>query len=74
LFDRPNTHADQVTSGLLVFSDGATLNVGELPDDASAAKEISFPAKEVTWLMFVVNSVKPETLNIGLAEIAVFGP
>ena len=74
LFDRPNTHADQVTSGILVFSDGSTLTIGELPDDASAAKEISFPTKEVTWLMFVVNSVKPQTLNIGLAEIAVFGP
>jgi len=74
LFDRPNTHADQVTSGNLIFSDGSTLNIGELPDDASAAKEISFPAKEVTWLMFIVSSVKPQTLNIGLAEIAFFSP
>jgi hypothetical protein len=73
LFDRPNTHADQVTAGKLVFSDGTTINVGELPDDASAAKEITFPPKQVTWLKFVVTSVKQETQNIGLAEIAVFG-
>ncbi len=73
LFDRPNTHADQVTAGRLVFSDGTTINVGELPDDASAAKEITFPPKQVTWLKFIVTSVKPETQNIGLAEIAVFG-
>ena len=72
LFDRPNTHADQVTAGKLVFSDGTTINVGELPDDASAAKEITFPPKQVTWLKFIVTSVKPETQNIGLAEIAVF--
>jgi len=74
LFDRPNTHADQVTAGTLIFSDGSKINVGELPDDASAAKEITFEPKEVTWLKFVVTSVKPETQNIGLAEIAVFSP
>jgi len=72
LFDRPNTHADQVTAGMLIFSDGSTITVGELPDDASAAKEITFPPKKLTWLKFVVSSVKPETQNIGLAEIAVF--
>ncbi|MHC4462865.1 MAG: discoidin domain-containing protein [Planctomycetota bacterium] len=72
LFDRPNTHADQVTAGMLTFSDGSTITVGELPDDASAAKEITFPPKEVTWLKFVVSSVKPKTQNTGLAEIAVF--
>ncbi len=74
LFDRPNTHADQVTGGLLIFSDGSTMNVGELPDDARAAREVTFSPKKVTWLMFVVTAVKKETLNIGLAEIAVFGP
>ena len=72
LFDRPNTHSDQVTAGTLTFSDGSTINVGKLPDDASSAKEITFPPKEVTWLKFLVTSVKPETQNIGLAEIAVF--
>jgi len=74
LFDRPNTHADQVTAGKLIFSDDSTINVGQLPDDASAAKEITFPTKKVTWLSFVVTAVKPETQNIGLAEIAVFSP
>jgi len=72
LFDRPNTHADQVIAGKLIFSDGSSINIGELPDDASAAKEITFEPKKVTWLKFVVTAVKPETQNIGLAEIAVF--
>lgn len=72
LFDRPNTHADQITAGMLIFSDGSTVSVGQLPDDASAAREVTFPEKKVTWLMFAVTSVKPETENTGLAEIAVF--
>jgi len=72
LFDRPNTHADQVTAGTLLFNDGTSINISELPDDASAAKEITFEPKEVTWLKFIVNDVKPETQNIGLSEIAVF--
>jgi hypothetical protein len=72
LFDRPNTHADQITAGTLIFSDGSKITVGQLPDDASAAKEITFPPKKVTWLNFVVTAVKSETQNIGLAEIAVF--
>jgi len=74
LFDRPNTSFDQVSSGLLVFSDGSTLPVGALPDDGKSALEISFPSKKVEWLFFIVTGVKPETLNTGLAEIAVFGP
>jgi len=74
LFDRPNIHADQITAGQILFSDGATITVGELPDDASAAKEIAFAPKKITWLKFVVTSVKPATQNIGLAEIAVFAP
>jgi hypothetical protein len=74
LFDRPNTHADQVTACTLTFSDGSTITVGELPDDASAAKEITFLPKKVSWLNFIVTAVKPQTQNTGLAEIAVFGP
>jgi hypothetical protein len=74
LFDRPNTHADQVIAGTLIFSDGSSIKVSELPDDASAAKEITFSPKEITWLKFVVTAVKPDTQNIGLAEIAVFSP
>jgi hypothetical protein len=72
LFDRPNTHADQITAGQLLFSNGDTIIVGELPDDASAAKEITFAPKRITWLKFVVTSVKPAAQNIGLAEIGVF--
>jgi len=71
LFDRPNT-LDQVTSGMLVFSDGSTLRTGALPDDARQGLEVSFPPKTVRWLVFVVSGVKKGSPNIGLAELAVF--
>ena len=71
LFDRPNLK-DQVTSGMLVFSDGSTIQVGELPNDAKSCKEIAFPEKTVTWAAFFVNTVSPTTSNVGLAEFAVF--
>ncbi len=74
LFDRPNTSFIQVLSGLLVFSDGATLPVGALPDDGKSRLEVSFPSKTVNWLFFLITGVKAETHNNGLAEIAVFGP
>jgi hypothetical protein len=71
LFDRPN-NLDQITSGMLVFSDGTTLTTGALPDDAKQGLEVSFPAKTVKWLAFLVTGAKPGSPNIGLSEIAVF--
>jgi hypothetical protein len=71
LFDRPN-NLDQITASLLIFSDGSTLPVGALPDQARQGIEVSFPPKKVKWLIFAVNSVKAGSQNIGLAEIAVF--
>lgn len=71
LFDRPN-NLDQITSGMLVFSDGTTLATGALPDDAKQGLEVSFPPKTVNWLLFVVTGVKKGSPNIGLAEIQVF--
>lgn len=71
LFDRPND-LDQVRSGVLLFSDGTTLRTGALPDDARQGLEIRFAARKVRWLVFAVDEVKPNSPNIGLAEIAVF--
>ncbi len=71
LFDRP-VHFDQVTSGMLIFSDGSTLPVGQLPDDATKGVEIRFEPKKVRWVIFAVTGVKPGSPNIGLSEIAVF--
>jgi hypothetical protein len=71
LFDLPDLTA-QITSGLLVFSDGSTIKVSALPNDAHSAKEIKFPTKKITWLAFFVNGVSATTENVGLSEIAVF--
>jgi len=71
LFDRPNLK-DQITSGMLVFSDGTTIQVSALPNDARSCKEISFPAKTVTWVAFFVTGVSKTTEDVGLAEFAVF--
>lgn len=71
LFDRPNA-LDQITSGLLVFSDGTTLATGPLPDDAKQGLEVSFPARTVTWVTFLVTGAKKGSPNIGLSEMAVW--
>jgi hypothetical protein len=71
LFDLPNPK-DHVTSGVLLFSDGSAVKVGELPNDGRAAREIVFPEKTISWVVFAVDSVSPETRNAGLAEFAVF--
>ncbi len=71
LFDRPNTY-DYITTGKLTFSDGSSIDVGELPDDASAGREVTFPKRTVTWVKFEVTGVKTGYGNIGLSELAVF--
>ncbi len=71
LYDRPNTN-DQVTAGMLTFSDGSTVPFGALPDDGKTPLDLRFPAKTITSLTFKVTGVKPSTENAGLSEIAVF--
>jgi len=71
LFDPPNPK-DQITSAVLTFSDGSAVKVGALPNDARSAREVAFPAKQVSWIVFAVDTVSKETRNAGLAEIAVF--
>ncbi len=41
LWDRPNP-IDQITSGMLAFSDGSSLPVGALPNDAKTGLTLSF--------------------------------
>lgn len=72
LFDRPNK-LDQITGGTITFSDGSTIKLDRaLPDTTGKGVEISFDARTVDWLKFTITAVKPDSPNIGLAEIAVF--
>jgi hypothetical protein len=71
LFDLPSLK-DHITSGALLFSDGSAIKVGALPNDGRAAREIAFPAKTISWVVFAVDAVSPETRNAGLAEFAIF--
>ena len=70
LYDRPNTN-DNVTGGVLTFSDGTTVPVPALTDDGTATV-VTFPARATTSLQFTVNAVSPSTRNVGLAEIEAF--
>lgn len=71
LFDRPHP-GTQITTGLLRFSDGSSLVTGPLPDDATKHFEAKFEPKTVNWVEFRVTGVKPNSIYIGLSEIAVF--
>jgi alpha-glucosidase (family GH31 glycosyl hydrolase) len=71
LFDRVNT-VDHITSGVLRFSDGTSIPVGALENDASSPTELRFAPKTVTWVEFQVQAVTGPTEGSGLAEIAVF--
>jgi len=69
LYDRPNG-IEKIFSGILEFSDGSSIDVGELPDTGSAF-EVEVDDKVATYVEFrPTNAVGP---NVGLAEFEVFG-
>jgi len=72
LWDRPNT-TDRVLGGQLTFSDGSSINVGQLPNNGSSPVNISFPARVITWVRFDINAVSNNTNNVGLSEFEVMG-
>ena len=68
LYDRPNS-TDRILAGKLVFSDGSTVPVPELPNDGTG-KAVSFPVRDTTSVRFEVTS--GAGLNVGLSELQVF--
>jgi len=70
LFDRPNAK-DQITGGILTFSDGTTVVVPAL-DNAGQATSISFPDTVTTSLRLTVTTVSGTTRNVGLAEFQAY--
>lgn len=71
LFDRPNP-GDQVTAGLLMFSDGSVYPVGTLPNDGSA-HVVDFPERATMSVAFTVTAVSGSTVSVGLAELQAWG-
>ncbi|MDD9942816.1 MAG: hypothetical protein OXU20_17380 [Myxococcales bacterium] len=72
LYDRPNT-TDHITAATLVFDDGTTIAVGAL-DNGGLGNAIDLPApKTVQSVTLEIDGVSEATLNVGLAEIEVFG-
>ena len=57
--------------GVLLFSDGSTVPIGPLSNNASAVT-YTFPARSVTSLRFTITQVTSSTSNVGLAEFQVF--
>jgi hypothetical protein len=70
LYDKAST-AEQVTSGTLSFSDGATVPVGKLQNDGAAGTVVTFAPKTIQWVKFTVDSVRAGTTHAGLAEMEV---
>ncbi|WP_208712298.1 chitobiase/beta-hexosaminidase C-terminal domain-containing protein [Sinomonas sp. R1AF57] len=70
LFDRPLAD-QQVTSGVLDFSDGTSVPVGALYNNG-AGTTVTFPGRTVTSVKFTVTGVSPSTTAAGLAEFEVF--
>ncbi|HUX69868.1 MAG TPA: PIG-L family deacetylase [Cellulomonadaceae bacterium] len=70
LYDRPNLR-DQITGGVLEFSDGSTVSLGALPNNGSGLT-VRFPARAVTSVRLLVTAVSATTTNVGLAEIETY--
>ncbi|MDP9982522.1 LmbE family N-acetylglucosaminyl deacetylase [Pseudarthrobacter oxydans] len=70
LYDRPNAK-DQITGGILTFSDGTTVPVPAL-DNAGQATSISFPDTATTSVRLTVTTVSGTTRNVGLAEFQAY--
>jgi alpha-glucosidase (family GH31 glycosyl hydrolase) len=71
LYDRLNP-TDQITSAVITFDDGTSVNVGPLPNDGKEPAELRFEPRTVRSLELKVTGVSATTQNAGLAEIAVF--
>jgi len=71
LFDRPNDR-DHVLAARITFSDGSTVEAGELPDDGKAPLRLKFPPRTINWMEVEITKVGPKTKNAGFSEIAVF--
>ena len=71
LYDRVSCK-NHVLGGVLSFSDGSTVDVGEL-NNIGGPTVVEFEPKNVIGMMFTINAVSNTTVEDGLAEIMVYG-
>ena len=68
LYDRPSLR-ENIAGGKLLFSDGSTIWVNQLPSDGTG-KAVTFDTKTVRWVKFVTTDGTGR--NLGFSEIEVF--
>ncbi len=68
LFDRANL-TDHIAGGKILFSDGTTIWVNQIPNDGTA-KLVQFDAKKITWIRFVTTDGNGK--DLGFSEIEVY--
>lgn len=61
----------RITAGVLTFSNGTSLDVGEVLRDSAFPTVLAFPAQSVNWVRFTTTSVVG-TGSINLAEFRVY--
>lgn len=71
LYDRPNSN-DRITSAVLEFSDGTSVQTGSLVNSGTATP-VTFSARTITSVRLNITGVASTTQNVGLAEIEVWG-
>ena len=67
LYDRPS-EKEHIAGGKLVFSDGSTVWVNQIPDDGTG-KAVTFETKTVDWVKFVTTDGTGK--DLGFSEIEV---
>lgn len=70
LKDRMNLN-DQITGGVLSFSDNTTIHVGALHHSGKDFY-VEFPTKSVTWVQFNITSTSAPTHAAGLSEFEAY--
>ena len=68
LYDRPSQY-EHIAGGKLVFSDGTSIWVNQIPNNGNG-KEIKFEPKKIKWVKFVTTDGKGK--DLGFSEIEVF--
>ncbi len=71
LYDAPS-HNEHIISGQLRLSNGVMFDVGELPNDGRAAREISFAPQTVDYIEFMITGVGRTRRGAGISEIVVY--